>query len=223
MQRMIIDLSIDPRVYTIDKFLSPLECRQIIAYAKGEEMKRALVSSKDEGVVTKARTNNVLWVQHYANETFTAIARRVATLVGVPLSHAEAFQIIHYGTGQEYRHHFDAFDPTTDVGRRNWELGGQRLITALCYLNTVEAGGETNFHHLNLNIPAEEGKLIVFHNTEHGTIRKHPHTLHAGLPVQKGEKWAFNLWFRARTRMEGKMEPTDAEMDEFTRFKKDKT
>ncbi len=223
MQRMIIDLSIDPRVYTIDKFLSQKECREIIAYARNEEMKRALVSSTNQGIVTKARTNEVLWVQHYANETFTAVARRIATLIGIPLSHAEAFQIIHYGQGQEYRHHFDCFDPTTDVGRRNWEYGGQRLVTALCYLNTVKGGGETNFHHLNLNIPAEQGKLIVFHNTEHGTIRKHPHTLHAGLPVTNGEKWAFNLWFRARSRLEGKMDPTKVELDEYTRFSEKET
>ncbi len=218
MKRMIIDLSLEPRVYTIDNFLSPVECKSIIAYARKDAMDRAKVSGPDEGVVSKARTNSVLWVQHYEDKVFTRVARRVASLVGIPLSHAESFQVIHYLPGAEYRSHFDAFDPTTPTGKRNWTRGGQRLVTALCYLNTVQAGGATSFPKLNLTVPAEQGKLTVFHNTIDGTIRKHPNSLHAGMPVESGEKWAFNLWFRARSRQEDPMDPTAAEMDEFTRF-----
>jgi len=29
-----------------------------------------------------------------------------------------------------------------------------------------------------------------------GTTKVHPDSLHAGRPVTKGEKFAFNLWFR---------------------------
>lgn len=223
MQRMIIDLHTDPRVYTIDKFLSPEECRHIIDYARQEHMDRAKVSGKDEGVVTDARTNSVLWVTHYADEVFTAVARRTASLIGIPLSHAESFQVIHYLPGAEYRGHFDAFDPTTDTGKRNWTCGGQRLVTALCYLNTVQKGGDTRFTKLKMSVPAEEGKLLVFHNTEHGTIRRHPNSVHAGMPVEQGEKWAFNLWFRAKSRQEPNTDPTEKEMDEFTRFMKKKS
>lgn len=222
MQRLIIDLNETPRVYTIDKFLSPQECLHIIKYAKQEHMDRAKVSGPEDGVVSDARTNNVLWVNHYTDDVFTAVARRVANLIGIPLSHAESFQVINYQAGAEYRAHFDAFDPTTETGKRNWTLGGQRLVTALAYLNTVPKGGATSFTKLNLSVPAEQGKLLVFHNTADGTIRKHPLTLHAGMPVEAGEKWAFNLWFRARSRQEPKMDPTKAELDEFTRFLKKK-
>ncbi len=223
MQRMIIDLHTDPRIYTIDKFLSADECTHIINYAKKEHMERARVSGEKEGVVTGARTNSVLWVTHYADEVFTSIARRIASLIGIPLSHAESFQVIHYQPGTEYRGHFDSFDPTTDTGKRNWACGGQRLVTALCYLNEVEKGGDTRFTKLKMSVPAEQGKLLVFHNTEHGTIRRHPNSVHAGLPVEAGEKWAFNLWFRAKSRQEPNADPTDKEMDEFTRFMKKKS
>lgn len=215
MKRAIIDLHLDPRVYTIDNFLSPMECKSIIARARGETMTRAHVSGPEKGVVSDARTNDVCWIDHYKDPAFTRIGKRIAGLVGMPLSHAESFQVIRYGPGAEYRGHFDAFDPTTPTGRRNWSLGGQRLITALGYLNHVEEGGETHFRELKMSVFPEVGKLLVFHNCEAGTIRKHPQSIHAGCPVIKGEKWAFNLWFRARSRLEPKQDPTAAELAQF--------
>ncbi len=215
MKRAIIDLHLDPRVYTISNFLSPMECKRVIAHARGDTMSRARVSGPNEGVVSDARTNSVCWVDHYKEEAFKRIGERIAGLVGMPLSHAESFQVIHYGPGAEYRGHFDAFDPTTETGKRNWVIGGQRLITALGYLNDVPEGGETEFPKLKMSIPPETGKLLVFHNCEAGTIRKHPLSLHAGCPVVKGEKWAFNLWFRSRSRKEPKQDPTEAELSQF--------
>ena len=38
--------------------------------------------------------------------------------------------------------------------------------------------------------------LLVWKNVVPGTTKIHPESLHAGRPVTKGEKYAFNLWFR---------------------------
>jgi prolyl 4-hydroxylase len=200
MQRAIIDLNINPRVYTIANFLSEAECKHLISRAKTNEMKRARVSGASEGTVSKGRTNDVCWLDHDGDLASKRIAERVAGLIGMPLNHAERFQLIRYGVGAEYRPHFDAFDPNTEAGKRNWQGGGQRLITVLGYLNNVPGGGETEFPKLKIRIPAERGKLLVFHNCEAGTEVRHPQSLHAGCPVKSGEKWAFNLWFRAERR-----------------------
>ena len=45
---------------------------------------------------------------------------------------------------------------------------------------------------------AEQGKLLFFSNVEQNTHVLHQDSLHGGAPVIKGEKWAFNLWFRER-------------------------
>lgn len=200
MKRAIIDLNLDPRVYTIDNFLSDAECSHLISRAKSMTMERAKVSGTDSGVLSKGRTNNVCWIDHEEDAACKRIAQRVAGLVGLPLNHAERFQVIHYGQGEEYRPHFDAFDPNTESGQRNWKGGGQRLITVLGYLTNVAKGGETEFTKLGIKVPPQRGKLLVFHNCEAGSIIRHPLSLHAGCPVIKGEKWAFNLWFRAEKR-----------------------
>jgi prolyl 4-hydroxylase len=38
--------------------------------------------------------------------------------------------------------------------------------------------------------------MLVFHNCKEGTTDIHINSLHAGNPPIKGEKFAFNLWFR---------------------------
>jgi len=200
MKRAIIDLNLDPRVYTIDNFVSPAECKHMIASAVGAGLERATVSGKTEGVISSGRTNSLCWLDHQQDVACRRIAERVAGLVGLPLAHAERFQLIHYGEGAEYKPHFDAFDPKTSAGKRNWKNGGQRLITALGYLNTPQKGGGTVFPKLGISVPAQTGKLVVFHNCKAGTLARHAQSLHGGAPVEAGEKWAFNLWFRAEAR-----------------------
>lgn len=200
MKRAIIDLNLEPRVYTIDNFLTSTECTELIKLGQQNDMQRAVVSGAEKGVVSKGRTNDVCWVPHNKTPQTKDIAARVAGVLGFPTAHAESFQVIHYGVNAEYKPHFDAFDPRTEAGERNMRNGGQRLITVLGYLNTVTKGGGTAFPKLKVSIPAEAGKLLIFHNCHAGTATRHPLSLHAGLPVVAGEKWAFNLWFRQRER-----------------------
>lgn len=200
MKRAIIDLHLDPRVYTIPEFLSGAECSHLLSRAKTMEMQRAKVSGEKEGVHSQGRTNDVCWLDHDSDPACRHIAAKVAGLIGMPLNHAERFQVIRYGKGEQYRPHFDSFDPKTESGKRNWQGGGQRLITALGYLTNVTKGGATEFPKLKITVPAERGKLLVFHNCNPGTEDRHPLSLHAGCPVEEGEKWAFNLWFRAERR-----------------------
>ena len=98
----------------------------------------------------------------------------------------------------EYKAHFDSFDYKTEEGKKNWEPGGQRLLTAIAYLNDVEDGGGTDFPELGFNIDARKGDVLIFHNCEKDTTNIHPKSLHAGMPVTNGEKWIVNLWFRER-------------------------
>ena len=63
-------------------------------------------------------------------------------------------------------------------------------VTALFYLSDVKAGGGTGFSNLKMEVQAETGKLLVFHNCYEGTCQVHPDSVHAGLPVIEGDKWA---------------------------------
>ncbi|RUO78385.1 prolyl hydroxylase family protein [Pseudidiomarina taiwanensis] len=187
----------NPYVFVIDDFFTAAEAENLVQIAR-DKMQRARVSDDNAGSISDGRTNSVHWVSHDCNQLSLQLAERVAQAIDKPLSHAESFQVIHYGPEQQYRAHFDSYDMSTERGQRCTARGGQRLWTALGYLNDVSAGGETEFPKLGIKVAPKFGRLLIFSNVVFGSTDVHPQSLHAGCPVAAGEKWAFNLWFHER-------------------------
>ncbi|PCJ27106.1 MAG: 2OG-Fe(II) oxygenase [SAR86 cluster bacterium] len=187
----------DPLVYVFEDFLDELEIEQLLAAAK-PKLKQALVSAEKSGVPSAGRTGHNCWVAHGYNAVIEDLSLRVAEVVGVPLENAESLQVIHYSESQEYAPHFDAWDAATERGQRCMAKGGQRMITCLLYLNDVEEGGGTSFPKLDMEVRAKKGRMVLFHNCHQGSLVRHPDSLHGGMPVLKGEKWACNFWFREK-------------------------
>ncbi|MCA9714668.1 MAG: 2OG-Fe(II) oxygenase [Myxococcales bacterium] len=187
----------DPIVYAFDDFVTDDECRHITEIAR-PHLQRGQVSGVNGGVQSQGRSNELTWLPHDTDDVTTAITERVAALVGLPAENAESMQVIRYSPGQEYRHHFDAYNLGSERGRRCCSRGGQRLVTTLIYLSDVEEGGCTGFPRLGMAVVPRKRTMLLFHNCHQGTTYVHPDTLHAGLPVIRGEKWAVNLWFRER-------------------------
>ncbi len=121
-----------------------------------------------------------------------ALNRRISALAGVPDAQGEFLSVMRYRPGEEYRPHFDIIPPGPDFDRN-----GQRIKTALLYLNDAYEGGETAFLSPGIKVRGEPGDVLVFSNvTEDG--RGDPASRHAGLPVTSGEKWLASKWFRER-------------------------
>jgi hypothetical protein len=186
-----------PLVSVVEDVISAEEAAYIIQLAAGQTA-RAKVSLDNEYTITDGRTGSNCWLRYDSDPVVRQVGERIAAIAGMPLSHAEAIQVVHYAQSQEYRPHFDAYDLDTPKGQRCCRYGGQRLITALVYLNQPGHGGGTAFPKLNIEVQAQPGRMLLFHNTGENRRVPHPHSLHAGLPVQSGEKWAFNIWFHAR-------------------------
>ena len=191
--------SSDPIIYVVDDFISEDECQEFINCSK-DKLQPATVVGLDNEQKLKDRTNEFAWLEHHANESIHEVSKRLSILVQMPIRNAEMFQVVHYERGTEYKPHFDSFDQSTELGKKYWEPGGQRMITALIYLNDVEDGGATYFPELNISINPKKGNVLVFHNTISETTNINPRSLHAGMPVTSGEKWAANLWFRENLR-----------------------
>jgi len=190
-------LHVAPAVWLFENFASAEELSALME-AAWEKLQPAEVSGDDGGYLSPGRSGSNCWINHGYNALTLQLAERISKLVKIPLAHAESFQIVHYGPGQEYKPHFDAWDDDSERGRRCMERGGQRLVTTLLYLNYVEAGGATGFPKLGLDVKPVPGNLLLFHNCYAGSNRKHDNSLHGGMPVTAGEKWAANLWFRER-------------------------
>jgi prolyl 4-hydroxylase len=182
-----------PYIGYADGVLSDDDCNHIINSAKDK-----LVRSKVDGpteIVSETRTSSQAWLG-YDDGIIADICTRVATIIGVPSTHAEQMQVVYYKKGEKYDRHHDAYDISTVEGKRATRGWGQRTKTALLYLNDVEAGGETEFPMVDVVVKPKRGSMVVFDNIdhEHRTVPLHS-SLHAALPVEKGFKWACNLWF----------------------------
>lgn len=195
-------LNKNPLVAYAEAFLSPDECEHIKAVA-AQQLRPAMVSLDDHSALIPGRSGSNCWIRYSDDAIVRQIGQRVADLVGIPLENAESLQVIHYAEEQEYKPHWDAYDLSTVRGQRCCTWGGQRLLTALIYLNDVPAGGGTAFPKLDLQVAARAGRVVVFQNVDpEQTTLPLPASLHGGMPVQQGEKWACNLWFHERPMQE---------------------
>ncbi|MGC9239884.1 MAG: 2OG-Fe(II) oxygenase [Acidithiobacillus sp.] len=172
--------------------LSLEDCRALVTI--GESLLRpATVIDEQSGAETvhPERLSAMAWPKRESHPILQKLAQGVVQLTGVPMACQEPLQILHYRPGEEYRPHFDGFSADAPA----LSHGGNRQLTLILYLNAVEAGGETLFPELGLHFSPIMGGGILFRNLgEDG--QRHPLSLHAGLPVQKGEKWIATQWIR---------------------------
>ena len=200
MSKKVI-LSKTPLIYYIDNFVKDREIDFIINSSK-DKLKKAHVSylDKDKHKYKNytGRTNRSYWLPKDKDSIVLRLCKRIAKEINCDWKHFENYQVIHYNPGEEYKYHYDAYDKK-DLEKYNEFCGerGNRLKTVLVYLNDVEEGGGTGFQTINKMVDAKKGRMVVFENVNKDNIR-YKRSLHAGLPVIKGEKWAFNLWLREK-------------------------
>jgi len=112
----------------------------------------------------------------------------------------ESLQFLRYELNQEYKEHWDFFMPGYPAWDEEIARNGQRSVTFFVYLNNLpdaESGGETGFVKLNLKVKPKRGRAVFWYDTlASGKVDER--TLHAGLPVLKGTKYAMNIWIRDR-------------------------
>lgn len=195
----IKQLSEQPRIFVINNFLSEAECDHLISYARPKLSTSTVVDSETgEDKIHSERTSvGMFCPDDHEDAIISNIEQRISEVVSIPKEHGEGIQIINYGTGAEFRPHYDYFDPKHPGSIVNCKAGGQRRVTAIIYLNTPEKGGETLFPIANVSIQPVKGTALFFYNLlPSGEVD--PLTLHAGAPVLKGEKWIATRWLREK-------------------------
>jgi prolyl 4-hydroxylase len=188
-------LNVEPFICCFYDFLSDAECDHLMKLAKSRlEPSKILDSPKDgveQGGYSKARTSSSALLAWQEDEIVSKLEGRIAAIAGLPPENGENFQVLHYQSGQEYRPHYDWFLDDQPTLKR----GGQRAVSVIIYLSEPEEGGETDFLKLNISIKPKIGMMLLFRNTKPNGERDYD-TLHAGVPVKKGEKWIATKWIR---------------------------
>ncbi|XP_037723348.1 prolyl 4-hydroxylase subunit alpha-1-like [Drosophila subpulchrella] len=186
----IEQLSLDPYVAYVHEVLMDSEMEMIMDHGKGH-MERSKVGQSVNSTTTEIRTSQNTWLWYEANPWLSKIKQRLEDVTGLSTESAEPLQLVNYGIGGQYEPHFDFMD---DDGHAVFGWKGNRLLTALFYINDVALGGATAFPFLRLAVPPVKGSLLIWYNL-HRSTHKDYRTRHAGCPVLKGSKWICNEWF----------------------------
>jgi hypothetical protein len=182
-----------------DDIYSKEECEYLIELTAPSLMRSQIVHPETGRPVPNPHRTSDGWNFHPSQEDIVLlqIKERLAKQTGVDVNHAEAFAMLRYQPGQEYKAHFDFIDPSSGDAGQDVRHNGQRKTTIFSYLQSVGAGGETEFPRLDVQVSPRQGRAVMFDNiSDNG--EPDLESLHASLPVIKGEKWLAVLWIRDR-------------------------
>lgn len=182
-----------PVIRLLEGLLTPQECDELIGEAQPRLARSLTVDVDGRHQTDQRRTSLGMFFGIGETPLVQRIEQRIAHLLDIPVSHGEGLQILHYLPGQEYEPHFDWFDPTQPGFSAVTARGGQRIASVVMYLNTPEEGGGTGFPAIGLTVTALRGSAVYFAYDTGDQA-----SLHAGLPVLKGEKWIATKWLRER-------------------------
>jgi hypothetical protein len=191
------NLSATPLIRVVETLASPAECEWLIEPASAR-LEPAYVFNSQGGTlgVDPARSNrSAVFGLADIDCVLHMVRVRIAAAIGIPVECFEWPQVLHYAVGQEFRPHHDFLDPASDLFRAELARNGQRIATALVYLNDGFEGGDTRFPSLDLAFRGGTGDALIFTNVD---PRGQPDrsTLHAGMPPTSGEKWLLSQWIR---------------------------
>lgn len=193
-------LSTQPRVSVIDRLLSADECRLLILSARPHlHASRTLDPNSGQALNIELRTSHDAQFDPVLESLAVRLVQwRMAAAAGLELVNAEPLIVLRYAPGQEYKPHRDYLPPASIA--RDGPQAGNRRRTICVYLNPVTAGGATEFPVAGLRVDPLPGRAVVFDNLTYDATspqgRPDPDSLHAGMPVEAGEKWLATLWIR---------------------------
>jgi prolyl 4-hydroxylase len=183
-----------PALAVLQDVLDADECEALIALARPRLTPSTLVdpmSGRD--VPSGLRASLGMFFRPAETPLIERLDSRLGTLMGLPASHGEGLQLLHYPVGAGSAPHFDFLQPVNEANRASIARSGQRISTLVCYLNDVAGGGETDFPQRGLQVTPQRGNAVVFEYDG-----RDERSLHASRPVLAGEKWVATKWMRER-------------------------
>jgi predicted 2-oxoglutarate/Fe(II)-dependent dioxygenase YbiX len=170
----------------------------IIAQARGR-MRQAMMyhgATRSEAVDPHRSCSDYEFDLLNSDVVLTLVRHRIAMATGLPVAAMEPPRVFHYALGQDIKAHYDRLnDGIGDYANTGYQ--GDRIVTFLLYLNEDFEGGELAFPLVGQRFKGREGDAIYFAhvNAAGGPERL---SLHAGLPILRGEKFVLSQWIHDR-------------------------
>ena len=180
-------------LFIYDNFLSAKECERVIALANHYLTPSTLA---DEYHDKAFRTSSTAHLSHLKSPVSSRLDEKICRALGITAAYAEGIQAQRYDVGQEFKPHWDWFQPDTKVYLRHAGLRGNRTWTFMVYLNEEMEGGATRFTEIDFAVKPRTGTAVLWNNMNK-ECAPNQFTKHCGEPVTSGHKVIITKWFRA--------------------------
>lgn len=176
-------------IWTIDNFLTPKECDDLILFSEQRGYEEAKVSLKSGAKMIKGIRNNYRLIytdEHLASQYWQKLKNHCPKTIEdynvVGLN--EQFRFYKYESNQRFKRHVD--------GRFQQNKLEESRITFMIYLNDDFVGGETKFDEVTI-VPKTGTALCFIHEQKH-----------EGCPVPEGTKYVLrtDVMYRKRKKMD---------------------
>lgn len=178
-------------IYTCRNFLDDAECQLLIDKIDRDARPSTLLSTTDD---TEFRTSSSTDFNRQ-EPAIDKIEEKITRFMGIAMDNGETIQGQRYEVGQQFKPHNDWFYETQDYWKDEKDQGGQRIWTAMVFLNDTQVGGATRFKRLGKMFHAEKGKLLCWNNLN-ANGDPNEWALHQGMKVRQGVKYIITKWFR---------------------------
>lgn len=99
-----------PRIFVYRNFMTAEEADYVIKYGEAVGLRRSEVATKDANSLSEVRTSTGTFLSSKGDPVLEAIEARIAAWAQVPVENGEAFYLLRYEEGQQYKPHYDFFD-----------------------------------------------------------------------------------------------------------------
>jgi len=180
-------------LFTLDDFLNARECARLTALV-AHHLKPSSIAAVDDRE-RQLRSSTTAYLGHLRSPVATAIDAKICRTLGIRAAYSEGIQAQRYDVGQEFKPHWDAFEPGSDALRRFGGVRGNRTWTFMVYLNEDMEGGATRFTELDIVVRPKTGMALLWNNLNtDGTPNLA--TKHCGEVLTRGHKVIITKWFR---------------------------
>jgi prolyl 4-hydroxylase len=187
-----------PLIAVVDRFASAAECAWLIARGRPTLGRAKVYRDSATAQMASSRTNSETGFTIANADVFLSLLRdRMASVTSIATNFFEITKLLHYTVDQQFALHSDFLPTNTPELRQEIERRGQRAVTLLVYLNEDYDGGATEFPRTGLCFRGKQGDALIFRNIDASGNPDYD-SVHAGLPVERGEKWLLSQWMRTK-------------------------
>jgi len=179
-------------LYALDDFLNAKECAQITALI-GHHLRPSQLAAEDAD--REFRTSRTANFGGLRSPCAVAVDAKICKTLGIRSEYSEGIQAQRYEVGQQFKPHYDSFEPGSDGFKRFASARGNRTWTFMVYLNEDMDGGATRFTEIGHAVTPKMGMALLWNNL---LADGSPNlaTMHCGEPVTRGHKVIITKWFR---------------------------